>query len=366
MTGRPRTSHQQHPASEPWLLVRVRRPSSASKPMLGSNRFRVDFLDKDSTPYIAIRQRRPDLVVLCFAPDDDEACQVLQMLQLDPATRRLPILTYVGGEAYAIIPSEWPRRQAGFRARRTPWSAARRGNGLSAVCGLPDESRRHAGGNRLSRCNSIPFTISVSRSANARVVVKGRIAHSRISDVDQDIIMYRSGVEFIELSDRVAGRDRAFCRRTRQGTKLGRIIRHALGVRGNHLTRCAAPDRAARCRSRSTPARSRPSSSVDVGQHARVQAPLRFVRPVSFDLVERRPARRRNRSFRRSRPRRRCYPRRERRRDRSQDRTARPGCAAALEVELGRDPLPSRPVEGGHQRAVEEDVVAHAADITPA
>ena len=79
------------------------------EPMLGSNRFRVDFLDKDATPYIAIRQRRPDLVVLCFAPDDDEACQVLQMLQLDPATRRLPILTCVGGEAYAIIPSQWPR-----------------------------------------------------------------------------------------------------------------------------------------------------------------------------------------------------------------------------------------------------------------
>jgi response regulator RpfG family c-di-GMP phosphodiesterase len=79
------------------------------EPMLGANRFRVDFLDRDSTPYIAIRQRRPDLVVLCFAPDDDEACQVLQMLQLDPATRRLPILTYVNGEAYAIIASQWPR-----------------------------------------------------------------------------------------------------------------------------------------------------------------------------------------------------------------------------------------------------------------
>lgn len=78
-------------------------------PMFGSNRFRVDFLDKDSTPYIAIRQRRPDLVVLCFAPDDDEACQVLQMLQLDPATRRLPILNYIAGEPYAIIPGEWPR-----------------------------------------------------------------------------------------------------------------------------------------------------------------------------------------------------------------------------------------------------------------
>ena len=79
------------------------------EPMLGNNRFRVDFLDKDATPYVAIRQRRPDLVVLCFAPDDEEACQVLQMLQLDPATRRMPILTYVGGEPYAIIPSQWPR-----------------------------------------------------------------------------------------------------------------------------------------------------------------------------------------------------------------------------------------------------------------
>lgn len=35
------------------------------------------------------------------------------------------------------------------------------------------------------------------------VVVKGRVAHSRISDVDQDIVTYRTGVEFIELSDHV-------------------------------------------------------------------------------------------------------------------------------------------------------------------
>jgi hypothetical protein len=36
------------------------------------------------------------------------------------------------------------------------------------------------------------------------IVVKGRVAHSRISDVDQDIVTYRSGVEFIEPSERVA------------------------------------------------------------------------------------------------------------------------------------------------------------------
>ena len=77
------------------------------EPMFDSGRFRVDFLDRGETPYMTIRRRRPDLVVLCFAPDDEEACQVLAMLQLDPSTRRIPILTYVGGEAYAIIPTQW-------------------------------------------------------------------------------------------------------------------------------------------------------------------------------------------------------------------------------------------------------------------
>ena len=35
------------------------------------------------------------------------------------------------------------------------------------------------------------------------VVVKGRVVHSRISDVDQDLVMYRSGVEFVEPSEHV-------------------------------------------------------------------------------------------------------------------------------------------------------------------
>jgi hypothetical protein len=36
------------------------------------------------------------------------------------------------------------------------------------------------------------------------IVVKGRVAHCRISDVDQDIVTYRSGVEFVEPPDRIA------------------------------------------------------------------------------------------------------------------------------------------------------------------
>ena len=35
------------------------------------------------------------------------------------------------------------------------------------------------------------------------VVLKGRVAHSHISDVDQDILTYRTGLEFVEPSDRV-------------------------------------------------------------------------------------------------------------------------------------------------------------------
>jgi hypothetical protein len=35
------------------------------------------------------------------------------------------------------------------------------------------------------------------------IVVKGRVVHCSISDVDQELVTYRSGVEFIELSDRV-------------------------------------------------------------------------------------------------------------------------------------------------------------------
>src|SRR6476661_5834666 len=35
------------------------------------------------------------------------------------------------------------------------------------------------------------------------VVLKGRVAHCSITDVDQEIVTYRSGVEFVEPSDRV-------------------------------------------------------------------------------------------------------------------------------------------------------------------
>jgi hypothetical protein len=35
------------------------------------------------------------------------------------------------------------------------------------------------------------------------VVVKGRVVHCSISDVDQEHVVYRSGVEFVDAADRV-------------------------------------------------------------------------------------------------------------------------------------------------------------------
>lgn len=36
------------------------------------------------------------------------------------------------------------------------------------------------------------------------IIVKGRVAHCSISDVDQENVTYKSGIEFIEPADRVS------------------------------------------------------------------------------------------------------------------------------------------------------------------
>jgi hypothetical protein len=77
--------------------------------MLGGRQCHVEFTTREETPYIAIRSRMPDVIVMAFAADDDEACQVLSMLQLDPATRQMPVLACVDGEPWTIIGGEWPR-----------------------------------------------------------------------------------------------------------------------------------------------------------------------------------------------------------------------------------------------------------------
>jgi hypothetical protein len=52
------------------------------------------------------------------------------------------------------------------------------------------------------------------------VVLKGRVAHCRISDVDQEIVHYRSGMEFIEPSERIRSVIEEFVEAIKAGRRL--------------------------------------------------------------------------------------------------------------------------------------------------
>ena len=51
------------------------------------------------------------------------------------------------------------------------------------------------------------------------VVVKGRVVHCHISDVDQELVVYRSGVEFIEPTDRIREVIREFIEAIKAGRR---------------------------------------------------------------------------------------------------------------------------------------------------
>ena len=52
------------------------------------------------------------------------------------------------------------------------------------------------------------------------IIIKGRLAHCSISDVDQEVVVYRSGVEFIELSDRTSAVIAGFLDALRGGRQI--------------------------------------------------------------------------------------------------------------------------------------------------
>src|ERR1051325_10369405 len=51
------------------------------------------------------------------------------------------------------------------------------------------------------------------------IVVKGRVAHCSISDVEQEGVLYRSGIQFIEPSERVAAVIREFIEAIQTGRR---------------------------------------------------------------------------------------------------------------------------------------------------
>jgi len=51
------------------------------------------------------------------------------------------------------------------------------------------------------------------------IVLKGRVAHCSISDVEQEIVLYRSGIEFVEPSERVYNAIREFVEAIKEGRR---------------------------------------------------------------------------------------------------------------------------------------------------
>jgi hypothetical protein len=53
------------------------------------------------------------------------------------------------------------------------------------------------------------------------IVVKGRVAHSTISDVEHELITYRTGIEFIEPSERITNVISEFILAIQSGRRAG-------------------------------------------------------------------------------------------------------------------------------------------------
>jgi hypothetical protein len=51
------------------------------------------------------------------------------------------------------------------------------------------------------------------------VILKARVAHCSISDVDQEVVRYRSGVEFVEPSERVSSAISSFIDAVKEGRR---------------------------------------------------------------------------------------------------------------------------------------------------
>lgn len=64
------------------------------EPLLAGGRYEVNFVALDELPVAAVREERPDLVVVCLRIEDAAGFQLLSMLRLDPVTREIPVLTY--------------------------------------------------------------------------------------------------------------------------------------------------------------------------------------------------------------------------------------------------------------------------------
>ena len=62
--------------------------------VLDAGHYDVVFVESSEHAYSQIKRVQPHLVILCVRIEDRDSFQVLSMLKLDEATRRIPVLTY--------------------------------------------------------------------------------------------------------------------------------------------------------------------------------------------------------------------------------------------------------------------------------
>ena len=89
------------------------------EPLLPTGAYDVEFIRLDQEPYGCILDDTPDLLVVCLKIEDTASFAFLSMLQFDPATRRLPVLTYTTeseGQPLPGVDDVAPRRRLSGRA----------------------------------------------------------------------------------------------------------------------------------------------------------------------------------------------------------------------------------------------------------
>jgi len=113
-----KTMHVMVVGGGPDVLPRV-------EPLLPAGAYEVEFVGLDQEPYGCITDDPPDLLVVCLRIEDAIGFQFLSMLQMDSATRRIPVLTYTTEAEGQMLPGvdDVPARR--YTSRRTAHRLAR-------------------------------------------------------------------------------------------------------------------------------------------------------------------------------------------------------------------------------------------------
>lgn len=113
-----RATHVMVVGGGPDVLPRV-------EPLLPAGGYDVEFVALDQEPYGCITDDPPDLLIVCLRIEDAAGFQFLSMLQMDPATRRIPVLTYTTEAEGQMLPGVDDVAARRYTSRRSAHRLAR-------------------------------------------------------------------------------------------------------------------------------------------------------------------------------------------------------------------------------------------------